>query len=65
MSKKDNNFIVKDVNKDKIVIEEERKQRSSFAAFFVQNGKLIFAISSLFSITILLPLRMLSKRGRD
>ena len=52
MVKKTNNFSVKDFDEDKIVIEEIRKQRSPLVKFFIKNGKLIFATSFLFSITV-------------
>ena len=53
MAKKSNNFSVKKVDDNNIVIEENKKVLSPLASFFVQNGKLIFAISFLFSITFL------------
>lgn len=52
MVKKTNNFSVKNIKDNKIVLEEERKERSPLSLFFIKNGKLIFAISFLFSITI-------------
>lgn len=48
---KTNRFHVKDIDEDKIVVEEERKQHSPFILFFIRNGKLIFVLSLLFSIT--------------
>lgn len=52
MSKNTNRFSVKSFNKNKIVVEEERKSRSALALFFIKNGRLIFTISLLFSLTI-------------
>lgn len=52
MAKKTNRFSVKDFEDNKIVLEEERKERSPLSLFFIKNGKLIFAISFLFSITV-------------
>ena len=49
---KTNKFRVKEFKGSKITIEEERKSHSSLALFFISNGKLIFWISLLFSITI-------------
>lgn len=44
-------FHVKEYEDNKIIVEE-RKYRSSLACFFIKNGKLIFAISFLFSISV-------------
>ena len=52
MGKKTNKFSVKEFEDNKITIEEEARNRSLFAKFFIKNGKLIFAISFLFSITV-------------
>lgn len=52
MVKKTNNFNVKEFNENNIVVEEERKERSPLALFFINNGKLIFAVSFLFSISV-------------
>ena len=49
---KTNRFHVKDFEENKIIVEEERKYRSSLALFFIRNGKLIFLISLLFSLTV-------------
>ena len=49
---KTNRFRVRDFEENKITVEEERKYRSPFALFFIRNGKLIFAISFLFSIAV-------------
>lgn len=49
---KTNKFHVKDFEENKIVVEEQRKDRSPLALFFIKNGKLIFAISFLFSIAV-------------
>ena len=49
---KTNRFHVKKIDKNKITIEEERKNRSPLVLFFINNGKLIFWISLLFSITV-------------
>lgn len=51
MSKK-NKFRVKQFEKNKITVEEERKKHSPFILFFINNGKLIFTISLLFSLTV-------------
>lgn len=48
---KTNRFHVKDIEENEIVVEEERKQHSPFILFFIRNGKLIFVLSLLFSIT--------------
>lgn len=50
--KKTNRFRVKKINNNKITVEEERKSRSSLALFFIKNGKLIFWIALLFSVTV-------------
>ena len=47
-----NNFSVKKHEENVITVEEERRYRSPLALFFIKNGKLIFAISFLFSITV-------------
>lgn len=47
-----NKFRVKQFEKDKITVEEERKKHSPFILFFINNGKLIFTISLLFSLTV-------------
>ena len=49
---KTNKFSVKEFEENKITVEEERKDRSPLALFFKKNGKLIFAISFLFSIAV-------------
>lgn len=49
---KTNRFHVKKFEEDKITVEEERKYRSPFFLFFRRNGKLIFVISLLLSLTI-------------
>ena len=49
---KTNKFRVKQFEKNKITVEEERKKHSPFILFFINNGKLIFAISLLFSLTV-------------
>lgn len=54
MARKTNNFSVKDVKEKTIVIEENRRHRSPLALFFIRNGKLLFAISCLFSIAVFL-----------
>lgn len=50
--KKTNRFRVKKINNSIITVEEGRKNRSSLALFFIKNGKLIFWIALLFSITV-------------
>jgi len=52
--KKSNKFNIKEFDNNKITLEELRKKRSPLALFFIKNGKLIFAISFLFSITVFL-----------
>lgn len=54
MTRKSNKFTVKELNDNKIVVEELSKQKSPLALFFMKNGKLIFALSFLFSITVFL-----------
>lgn len=54
MARKTNKFNVREFEENKITIEEERRNRSPLALFFIKNGKLIFAISFLFSITVFL-----------
>lgn len=54
MARKTNKFNVKEFEKNKITIEDLGKHRSPLALFFMKNGKLIFAISFLFSITVFL-----------
>lgn len=49
---KTNKFRVKEFKKNKITVEEERKKHSPFILFFINNGKLIFTISLLFSLTV-------------
>lgn len=49
---KNNKFRLKKINNNKIIIEEERKNRSSLALFFIKNGKLIFLTALLFSMTV-------------
>ena len=49
---KTNKFRVKEFEKNKITVEEERKKHSPFILFFINNGKLIFTISLLFSLTV-------------
>ena len=41
---KTNKFRVKQFEKNKITVEEERKKHSPFILFFINNGKLIFTI---------------------
>jgi len=52
LAKKTNKFNVKEFDDNRITIEEERRKRSKIGLFFIKNGKLIFAISFLFSITV-------------
>lgn len=54
MAKKTNKFNIKEFEENKIILEEQSRSRSSLAKFFIKNGKLIFAISFLFSITVFL-----------
>lgn len=49
---KTNEFHVKNHIENSITIEEERKHYSPLALFFIKNGKLIFSISFLFSVTV-------------
>jgi len=51
MAKK-NKFHVKEFEENNITVEEERKYRSPFILFFKNNGRLIFTISLLLSITV-------------
>ena len=52
MAKKVNKFNVKEFEENKITLEEEARNRSPLSMFLIKNGKLIFAISFLFSITV-------------
>ncbi|MGM9881440.1 MAG: hypothetical protein ACI31S_01185 [Bacilli bacterium] len=54
--KKTDNFRIKkyEDKESRITVEEERKQHSSFALFFKNNGKLIFIITFLLSFSITL-----------
>ena len=52
MSRKKKKFSVKSFEDNNIVVEENSRSRSPLSMFLVKNGKLIFAISFLFSITI-------------
>lgn len=54
MVRKTNKFNVKEFDDNKITIEEQLRRRSPLSLFFIKNGKLIFAISFLFSITVFL-----------
>lgn len=49
---KTNKFRVKEFVENKITVEEQRKYRSPFILFFLNNGRLIFWISLLFSLTV-------------
>ena len=49
---KTNRFRVKDFEENIITVEEGRKERSPLALFFIKNGKLLFAISFLFSVAV-------------
>lgn len=49
---KTNKFHVKRIKQNTITIEEARKDYSPLALFFIKNGKLLFWISLLFSITV-------------
>ena len=49
---KTNRFRVREFEENRITVEEERKYRSPLALFFIRNGKLIFLISLLFSLTV-------------
>lgn len=53
---KTNKFHIKkyDEDKSKITIEEERKYRNPFILFLIDNGKLIFTISLLLTVTVLI-----------
>ena len=53
---KTNKFHVKkyDEDKSKITIEEERKYRNPFILFLIDNGKFIFTISLLLTVTVLI-----------
>ena len=50
---KTNRFHVKEIDKQNVTVEEERKYRSPFILFLIRNGKLILTISLLFSLLIL------------
>lgn len=49
---KTNKFYVKNIKKQNITIEEERKQHSPFILFLKKNGKLIFTILLLLSLLL-------------
>ena len=49
---KTNRFHVRDFEENIITVEEGRKERSPLALFFIKNGKLLFAISFLFSVAV-------------
>lgn len=49
---KTNRFYVKEFEENKITVEEERRDRSPFILFLIRNGKLIFGISLILSISI-------------
>ena len=54
MARKKNKFNVKEFEENQITIEELSRKKSPLELFFIKNGKLIFAISFLFSITVFL-----------
>ena len=49
---KTNRFHVKEIDKQNVIVEEERKYRSPFILFLIRNGKLILTISLLFSLSV-------------
>lgn len=49
---KTNRFHIKEIEKQNVTVEEERKYHSPLALFFIKNGKLILIISLLFSLSI-------------
>lgn len=49
---KTNRFHVKEIDKQNVTVEEERKYRSPFILFLIRNGKLILTISLLFSLSV-------------
>lgn len=49
---KTNRFHVKKLEESKITVEEERRNHCPFILFFIHNGKLIFTISLLLSLTV-------------
>lgn len=49
---KTNRFHVKKLEENKITVEEERRNHPPFILFFINNGKLIFTISLLLSLTV-------------
>lgn len=50
---KNNKFYVKKIKKDNITVAEEKNYKSPFILFLVANGRLIFIITLLLSITTL------------
>lgn len=51
---KNNKFYVKKIKKDNITVAEEKNYKSPFIIFLLTNGRLIFIITLLLSITILI-----------
>ena len=51
---KNNKFYVKKIKKDNITVAEEKNYKSPFILFLVANGRLIFIITLLLSITTLI-----------
>ena len=49
---KTNRFHVKEIDKQNVTVEEERKYHSPFILFLIRNGKLILTISLLFSLSV-------------
>ena len=51
---KNNKFYVKKIKKDNITVAEEKNYKSPFILFLVANGRLLFIITLLLSITTLI-----------
>lgn len=65
MVAKKNKFYVKEIEEDKnkITLEEERKYHNPFIRLLINNGKLIFTISLLLSITVFIIALTLSLKN--
>ncbi|MDD7150996.1 MAG: hypothetical protein PUH43_03575 [Clostridium sp.] len=63
---KTNRFYVKEIDKQNVTVEEERKYRSPFILFLIRNGKLILTISLLFSLSVfIIAFSLIMKNIKD
>lgn len=63
---KTNRFHVKEIDKQNVTVEEERKYRSPFILFLIRNGKLILTISLLFSLSVfIIAFSLIMKNIKD